>query len=75
MLVDARLSSIGSSLRRTPLVLWSAMLPDRLLGHEGLTESVDVLLILALLVQVACRRERRAVLIQSNQAIRSRRSC
>ena len=75
MLVDIRLSCISRSLCSTPLMLGSSVLPDGLLGYERLTECVEVLLILALLVQVAGGSERRTILIQPNQAIGRSRSC
>ena len=49
-------------------------MPYGLFWYELLMEGIDVLLVLALLVRVACGSQRWAVLIQPDESIGCRRS-
>lgn len=50
-------------------------MPHHLLWNKLLAESIDVLLVFALLVRIACWCERWAVLVESHDTVERSRSC
>ena len=56
-------------------MLGRAVRSNCLLRYELLTEGIDVLLVFALFVEIAGRRKRRAIFIETYQAVGSSRTC